>query len=1131
MSRYLVKDKYTYERVPQSDYSYDPTYLPWSWVDARTQSHNAIPPIYRQKPLLSLGTHTVSADAPVELVLTQEIVAALSACSALSLTPAAETAADKAVIYRATFFGAEGQSFSSVGTAEPGRKDTFSLSRMDFVPVTLRLETTDAPLTVTPALEAVWNTLGEWGGQAHFYRAYNATLTDRGTALALMVDGKGGFAAEALPLDPGGCYSMLMPRRNTVFMILSDLDGLGAATLSFTSEVSPDYTPENSVTLPLPQDGLPHALYFNLSACPGCAGRLTGFRLETEGKGTLIIHGYSFEQEKPLEEPPVVITEALADPESMTLRVAGHIRAEVPGAAALERYAGGRLCLYAGTMADAQGLGASQETVAGKERVGEIPMPAPRNTDIPFELPELPLRLHETTLLPYQLLLFAEADGLPPLCLTDRFYIQNYEAFDANPYAFELPNYTLSVLDCGAYGDAIHDDTNAIQTAIDRVAAAGGGRVLLPGSAERYGRRYIATSLLLRDNIDLHIEAGAVLWQSPRRDDYPYQPAIGHDGVIPGINWTHNLHVSNLPLIQGANLSHIKVTGQGSIRMTDTGSEEGVDMPGYAAGCYRRIHCIPLGLFLCNDVETRDFEIIRANNYHTKYNHCRRVYIANVRLHEVKCVSGDGFGVAGSKGVCVNRCFMQSNDDGIVMSCYYFDPRGLLWWTNTRDEDNGCRDITVLHSYLNSGGGKALAFITWGTSDPIQAREEIDGVVARDNLLTSVNPIGAWPDNPYAGKQPFDNSETDDYSPVKNVRIWGNRYNGNCTLGPIHATNVLTDCGVTSTSNFRGGDFSLGGLANWTIWPNAVPDSADTVIYADKEKGRLHRFDCGPVALAQGLHLPVGRHTFSCELMTGASGAELFVARIPAPGTASGADPLALGEVLASASFVCARPEIVCLSFELADDENDVFVGLRSCPGDVSPSGYAIFDACHIESQIDSAALSARRRAALRASLEPDFDLSGVGLDEEKGKLYLRIPSPDGCFALPLRGTRTEFSLSAAIRSNRWFGSAPGSTCFGYRFAIRADGRAYRELCFDAFARTLTLSDVSPTGTRILYRRENFFFTSMDFHLFKLDVGSDSVSVWIDGSLYATVPCPAVPGGAALFLSAIDASIAGLGVE
>ena len=52
MSRYLVKDKFTYERVPQTDYSYNPDYLPYSWIDGRVQSHNVMLPLYQAETLL-----------------------------------------------------------------------------------------------------------------------------------------------------------------------------------------------------------------------------------------------------------------------------------------------------------------------------------------------------------------------------------------------------------------------------------------------------------------------------------------------------------------------------------------------------------------------------------------------------------------------------------------------------------------------------------------------------------------------------------------------------------------------------------------------------------------------------------------------------------------------------------------------------------------------------------------------------------------------------------------------------------------------------------------------------------------------------------------------------------------------
>ena len=320
MSRYLVKDKFTYERVPQTDYSYNPDYLPYSWIDGRVQSHNVMLPLYQAETLLALGDLTVAGDTPANMALTGAVQEVLSRSSALRVRPT-----ESGIVYRATFFGAAGESFSSVGTSCAGHPDFFALSRMDFTPVRFRLETDGAPLTASLSLEAVWNTLGEWGGQAHFYTPENAVLTDRGCAMALTVDGRGGFASRSLPLDPGGCYSMLMPRRNTVFVILSNPDGLASATLSFTSEAAPDYLPENAVTLPLPQDADMHALYFNLSACPGCSGRLTGFRLEIEGRGTLLLHGYSFEQEKPLETPRATVTSCLADATATTLTVTGRL--------------------------------------------------------------------------------------------------------------------------------------------------------------------------------------------------------------------------------------------------------------------------------------------------------------------------------------------------------------------------------------------------------------------------------------------------------------------------------------------------------------------------------------------------------------------------------------------------------------------------------------------------------------------------------------------------------------------------------------------------------------------------------------------------------------------------------------
>lgn len=1101
MSRYLVKDKYTYEKIRQTDYSYNEA----NW--ALSQNHVEGRFIY--EPAEHICTCTVKTNsAPVNINLTREQGERFYDVSGFMISQKT----GEGLLCRVTLWGNEGQSFCSVAymTDKPR---LFSTVKMNFIPDRLTLETMpyhpqwDVPeMEITLTYGYVLNTLGDVGGQSHFYSVVSdnsrATVKDSKGAMLLTLAGETELRSPQFPDSSNTVYNMKMPRRNTVFMVLSNKSSAKYITLSFSTTAHP-FEDGASVTLPLKEDELPHAYYFNLTTVPDyCEGRLSQFTLKADGEGDIIIHRYSFEQEKQVREVGCEVISLTASEKSGTVTMKGKL---LP-LASLHSYEGGKIRIYTTTMAD------DRDTPSGKRLVGETNIPSGCAGE--FAIENIQLRDEYTTLLPYQFAVFAEAEGHDSLWLCDRFYIENYEDFDKTPYPFDLPDNVVSVKDFGALGDAIHDDTEAIQSAIDHISEIGGGKVILPGSSDFYGARYIVTNILLRSNVELHFDKGAVLWQSQLRDDYPYCVTYGHDGVIPGINWTHCLHISNLPLLQAANIHHFKVTGEGTIRMMDTGSEEGVDMPGYATGCPDRIHCIPIGFFNVENCECRDFEIIRSNNYHIDFSHCRYMYVANLRLHEVKCVSGDGFGVGGCSHVMVNRCFYQSNDDGIVMSCHYFDPRGILWWTNMRGEDNSCRDITTVHSYLNSGGGKALAFITWGTSDPIQEREEISDIFAYDNYLTSVNPVGTWPDNPYAGKQPFDNTETDDYSPVKNVRIWGNRYIGNCTLGPIAATNVITDCGVHSSNQFRNGDFSLGGMANWTLFRNSEPESIDTVIYADKEKGRICHFEGGKVAAAQGLHLLAGTHTVKAELFTGKEGANIFAARISD------------GYVLAKKTYICQRPTDVSLDFiidpEICDEE-DVFIGFSN--GGNDPFGFAIFDKCEIHSVVDEEGLMNRRREDFVSKLDSEFDVrDDVRIFFENGKILMGLNAENSTEYLYALGDKDKFEIEGAVRAEHYDYSNMAAG-FGYRFSERDGGRTYRELRFNVCTQTLKLFDVNEGEVKELYCREHFFFTSNDFHIFKLKVDDKEVSVWIDGSQYAVISCPCVQGKVSFFLTDAKVSL------
>ncbi|MBI4785634.1 MAG: glycoside hydrolase family 28 protein [Chloroflexi bacterium] len=107
----------------------------------------------------------------------------------------------------------------------------------------------------------------------------------------------------------------------------------------------------------------------------------------------------------------------------------------------------------------------------------------------------------------------------------------------------------FNVLAYGATGDGATLDTRAFQAAIDARAESGGGTVYVPAG------RYVIGSIFLRDNITLHLDAGATLLASEREDDYPVIRA----------RWEGVERETHAPVIAGSHLQNIAIVGRGTI--------------------------------------------------------------------------------------------------------------------------------------------------------------------------------------------------------------------------------------------------------------------------------------------------------------------------------------------------------------------------------------------------------------------------------------------------------------------------------------------------------------------------------------------------------------------------------------
>src|SRR5690349_15127812 len=84
---------------------------------------------------------------------------------------------------------------------------------------------------------------------------------------------------------------------------------------------------------------------------------------------------------------------------------------------------------------------------------------------------------------------------------------------------------TISIKDHGAIGDGTTLDSAAIQKAIDTAAAKGGGTVTVPAG------KYLCGTIVLKDNITLHLEDGAEIIGTNDLSQYknldPFKDGLG----------------------------------------------------------------------------------------------------------------------------------------------------------------------------------------------------------------------------------------------------------------------------------------------------------------------------------------------------------------------------------------------------------------------------------------------------------------------------------------------------------------------------------------------------------------------------------------------------------------------------
>jgi alpha-L-rhamnosidase len=213
----------------------------------------------------------------------------------------------------------------------------------------------------------------------------------------------------------------------------------------------------------------------------------------------------------------------------------------------------------------------------------------------------------------------------------------------------------VSITDFNAAGDGRTVSTQAIQQAIEHVAKAGGGTVVVPEGV------YTTGALFLKPGVNLHLEKNAVLRGSTFIEDYP-KALTRIEGHFE--EWRP-------ALINASKVDHLRITGEGMLegsgqpfwqlfwkRLAADGKTKNLDVER------------PRLMFIdsCNDVIISGITLKDSGFWNMHLYRCREVLVDKVTIRApIGAPSSDGIDIDSCQNVTVHGCDISVDDDCIAI--------------------------------------------------------------------------------------------------------------------------------------------------------------------------------------------------------------------------------------------------------------------------------------------------------------------------------------------------------------------------------------------------------------------------------------------------------------------------------
>ncbi len=250
-----------------------------------------------------------------------------------------------------------------------------------------------------------------------------------------------------------------------------------------------------------------------------------------------------------------------------------------------------------------------------------------------------------------------------------------------------------NILEYGAVAGENEINTKAVQAAVDACAENGGGRVLVPAGT------FLTGTIFLKDNVELHLTAGAVLKGSPDLADYNADDCIPQNRVFAAEQ------VTGGHLIIAAEVRNVSITGPGTIDgnvfafldgFTPSDSRNGHDSWGEGRCIVKESLRPGQMLFFCECEQVRVENVTLQNSpYWTCFLHgCEEVFLQGVKIcNDPRILNTDGIDLDCCRNAVVTNCIIETGDDAFaIRAC-----REPL-----RNRERKCENIAISNCVVSS---------------------------------------------------------------------------------------------------------------------------------------------------------------------------------------------------------------------------------------------------------------------------------------------------------------------------------------------------------------------------------------------------------------------------------------------